>query len=105
MILQVASENVPHAPEVLGVIRGIGEASWRRTGEQTGEARALVGSASLQGGIVSHAKQAVLFQLVETEGEPQADMVLAAVVGIREATRLLADKRQLGGGCGREGRR
>lgn len=105
MVLQVASENIPHAPEEFGVIRGIGEASWRRAGELTGEARALIGSASLQGWVVGHAQQAVLFQLVESEGEPQADVVLAAVVRIRETARLLADEEQLGGGSGREGRR
>lgn len=68
MVLQIAAENVPHAPEVLGVIQGIGEASWSRAGELTGEAWALIGSAPLQGWVVGHAKQAVLFQLVETEG-------------------------------------
>lgn len=105
MVLQVASENVPHTPEVFGVIRGIGEATWSRTGEQSGKAWALISSASLQGWVVCHAKQAVLFQLVEAEGEPQADMVLAAVVRIWETTRLLADEGQLGGGCRRGGRR
>lgn len=70
MVLQVASENVPHAPEVLGVIRGIREASRSRAGKLTGEARALIGSASLQDWIVGHAKKAVLFQLVEAKGKP-----------------------------------
>lgn len=56
MVLQVAAENVPDAPEVLGVIRGIGEATWGRAGELTREAWALVGSASLQGRVVGHAK-------------------------------------------------
>lgn len=104
MVLQVSSENVPNAPEVLGVISDIGEPSGSGAGELSWEARALIGGAPLQGRVVSHAEQAVLLQLVKSEGQPQTDVVFLAVLRIREASCLLTDERKRGGRwCGSGG--
>lgn len=47
VVLQIATEYVPNAPEVLGVVRYIGEPSGCCAGELSRETRALIGSASL----------------------------------------------------------
>lgn len=47
VVLQIASKYVPNAPEVLGVVRYIGEPSGCCAGELSRETRALIGSASL----------------------------------------------------------